>query len=164
MVDFAHPNPDETLPLEILKKFRIIIRAAQKYSHWVEKQCGVSGAQLWIMHELFEEPGIRVGDLAKKLGIHQTTTSNLLDGLQKSGYVNKLRSADDQRVVILTLTEEGEILLSHAPKPSRGLLPEALRQLAPEQLVQLGMGLDSLLESLHLLDEDAGMQPLPFTM
>lgn len=34
--------------LRILQKFRIIVRAAQKYSQRVEKLLGVSGAQLWI--------------------------------------------------------------------------------------------------------------------
>ena len=38
--------------LEILQKFRIIVRAAQKYSQRVEKSLGVSGAQLWIMKEI----------------------------------------------------------------------------------------------------------------
>lgn len=164
MADSIHTEPNDVLSLEILKKFRIIIRAAQKYSQWVEKQCGVSGAQLWLMQELSEKPGLRVGELAGKLAIHQTTTSNLLDGLEKREYINKLRNTDDQRVVTITLTEKGLSLLLSAPRPARGLLPEALRQLDPDILVQLGLGLNCLLEGLHVLDEEAGMQPLPFTM
>jgi len=49
--------------LDTLKKLRIVIRAAQRHSAWIEKQCGVSGAQLWIMQELDETPGLRVGKL-----------------------------------------------------------------------------------------------------
>ena len=63
--------------LEILQKFRIIVRAAQKYSQRVEKSLGVSGAQLWIMKEIERVPGLRVGEVARKLAIHQTTASNL---------------------------------------------------------------------------------------
>ncbi|MDB5762018.1 MAG: MarR family transcriptional regulator [Herminiimonas sp.] len=150
--------------LDILKKLRIVIRAAQRHSLWIEKQCGVSGAQLWIMQELHETPGLRVGEIATKLAIHQTTTSNLLDALQKRGYVVKERDQKDQRVVKLALSEEGADVLMRAPKPARGLLPEALRQVDKKRLADLDKGLQGLLDSIDVLDEGFGLQPLPFTM
>jgi DNA-binding MarR family transcriptional regulator len=150
--------------LDTLKKLRIVIRAAQRHSAWIEKQCGVSGAQLWIMQELDETPGLRVGEIAAKLAIHQTTTSNLLDTLEKRGYVVKARDPADQRAVKLMLSERGTDLLAGAPKPARGLLPEALRQLTPEQLTCLDQGLNELLNSIGILDEGYGMQPLSFTL
>lgn len=150
--------------LEILKKLRVVIRAAQRHSLWIEKQCGVSGAQLWIMQELHENSGLRVGELAKKLAIHQTTTSNLLDALEKRGYVVKTRDAKDQRVVKVKLTEEGSRTLQNAPAPARGLLPEALMQMDEANLARLDQGLQGLLDSIDVLDEGFGMLPLPFTM
>jgi DNA-binding MarR family transcriptional regulator len=150
--------------LDILKKIRIVIRAAQRHSAWIEQQCGVNGAQLWIMQELNDAPGIRVGDIAHRLAIHQTTASNLLDALQKRALVVKARDPEDQRVVRLVLSEQGAALLHHAPKPAQGLLPEALRQLDEPCLAQLDQGLQCLLERIDILDEGYGMQPLPFTM
>ncbi|HEX7633873.1 MAG TPA: MarR family transcriptional regulator [Noviherbaspirillum sp.] len=157
-------EPAEPDHLDILKKIRIVIRAAQRHSAWIEKQCGVSGAQLWVMQELQETPGLRVGEIANRMAIHQTTVSNLLDPLEKRGYVIKTRDPNDQRAVRLFLSEEGFKLLEHAPKPARGLLPEALRQLAPECLLQLNHGLQGLLDSIGVLDEGYGSQPLPFIM
>ena len=125
-----------------LKKLRIVIRAVQRHSTWIEKKCGVSGAQLWIMQELHETPGLRVGEIAEKLAMHQAAVSNLLDGLEKRGYVMKMCDPDDQKTMKLGLSENGADLLAGAPKPARGLLPEALRQLAPEQLARLVQGLD----------------------
>lgn len=128
-----------------LKKLRAVIRAIRRHSSWIEKKCGVRGSQLWIMQELHETPGLRVGEIAEKLAIHQITVSNLLDGLEKRGYVMKMRDSDDadnQKTVKLALSENGADLLAGAPKPARGLLPEALRRLSPEQLARLGQGLD----------------------
>ena len=65
--------------LGILQKFRIIVSAAQKYSQRVEKQLGVTGAQLWIMKEIDVSPGLRVGEVAKK------TRDSPDDGQQSSG-------------------------------------------------------------------------------
>jgi len=150
--------------LDILKKLRIVIRAAQRHSLWIEKQCGVSGAQLWMMQELHDQPGLRVGELASKLAIHQTTASNLLDALRKRGYVVKERDSDDQRVVNLKLSEDGEQVLLMAPTPARGLLPEAIMNLDEESLQQLDKGLQGLLGSINQLDEGFGMLPMPFNM
>lgn len=164
----AQKNPQEerTQPdhLDVLKKIRIVIRAAQRHSAWIEKHCGVSGAQLWMMQELQDAPGLRVGEIAHRMAIHQTTVSNLLDTLEKRGYVVKTRDPDDQRAVRLSLSEQGSELLEHAPKPARGLLPEALEQLAPERLLQLNQGLQGLVDSIGVLDEGYGSQPLPFMM
>jgi DNA-binding MarR family transcriptional regulator len=156
----ATPSPH----LEALQKMRIVIRAAQRHSLWVEKQCGVNGAQLWIMQELADAPGLRVGQVTARLAIAQTTTSNLLEGLARKGYVVKTRDPDDARVVKLALSDTGVALLDTAPKPARGLLPEALAKLDVAELADLNAGLQGLLESIEDLDEGFGLQPLPFTM
>jgi DNA-binding MarR family transcriptional regulator len=165
---------NESLPLEggaktelaaqmaLLQKFRIVIRAAQRHSQWIEKQCGVSGAQLWLMQELAENPGLRVGELARRMAIHQTTVSNLLYGLEKRGLIGKQRDRVDQRVVKLVLSEAGQAALEAAPKPARGLLPEALRKLDADALGKLDQGLQALLDSIGVLDESYATQPLPF--
>ena len=150
--------------LDILKKLRIVIRAAQQHSQWIEKQCSVSGAQLWLMQELHEKSELRVGELAKKLAIHQTTTSNLLDDLEKRGFIVKARDPIDQRAVRVQLSATGRALLARAPKPAKGLLPQALSQLDDDYCKQLDAGLQGLLDRIDVLDEEFGMLPLPFTM
>jgi DNA-binding MarR family transcriptional regulator len=152
------------LHVDVLKKLRIVIRAAQRHSAWIEKQCGVSGAQLWIMQELHDAPGVRVGEIAERLAVHQTTVSNLLDSLHKRGLVVKERSLQDQRVVTLVLSDQGKAVLMRAPKPARGLLPEALHSLDKTSLQQLNQGLAALLNGIDGMDESYGLQPMSFTM
>jgi DNA-binding MarR family transcriptional regulator len=150
--------------LAVLQKLRIIVRSAQRHSTWTEKQCGVSGAQLWIMQELETAPGLKVGEIAARLAIHQTTTSNLLDELQKKSLVIKTRDDTDQRVVRLTLSDSGAQLLRQAPKPAQGLLPGALMRMEGAPLHTLDEGLQHLLDSIGILDEEHALLPLPFTM
>jgi len=150
--------------MAILQKLRIVIRSAQQHSAWIEKQCGVPGAQLWLLQELHDHGALRVGDLARKLAIHQTTTSNLIDALLKRHLVSKARDPLDQRAVLVSLTPAGQQILARAPRPARGLLPTALRQLDADQLAQLDHGLQALLDSIGELDEELALLPLPFTM
>lgn len=151
-------------PLETLSKFRIIIRAAQRHSTAIQKKCGISGAQLWILQEIADAPGLRVGELAARMAIHQTTTSNLLDALEKRGYLKKARDDADQRVVNLLLTPSGARVLRKAPRPARGLLPEALARIDPKKQAQLNSGLQALIDIIEDVDSSEGIQPLPFTL
>jgi len=107
---------------------------------------------------------LRVGELAAKLAIHQTTTSNLVEALVKKSYVLKARDQRDQRVVTLMLSEQGQKMIADAPKPARGLLPEALGKLDTRGLAALNKGLQALLDVIEQVDDGFGMQPLPFTM
>ncbi|WP_286164127.1 MarR family winged helix-turn-helix transcriptional regulator [Azoarcus sp. DN11] len=149
-------------PLSVLQRFRVLIRTAQRHSQWIEKQSGVTGAQLWALQELLEEPGLRVGELAKRMALHQSTASNMIDKLETNGLVVKARTSADQRVVRLSLTPAGRQLLARAPSPARGVLPEALRLLDEEAQARLQQELDGLLHQIKDLDEGFGMQPLPF--
>lgn len=144
----------------IIKNLRIIFRAAQEHSRWVEKESGLSAAQLWMMWELFNEPGLTVSGLAKVLSIHQSTSSNMLDKLQKKELVYRERSTSDQRVVRLYLTEKGSTLLSKAPRPAQGALTDVLLRLPDEILLDLESGLNQFVDALRIVDEKAGMLPI----
>lgn len=158
------PESQRELQLRALKSFRILLRAAQRHSTWVEKQCGVNAAQLWILCELHETPGLRVGEVAMRLGVHQTTLSNLLDGLGRRGYVRKERDPSDARAVTLFLSDSGNALLSNAPEPTRGLLMASIAKLEMDELEQLVVGLEAMMKAGGDVDEQLGLQPLPFMM
>lgn len=155
--------PAGASPLSVLQRFRVLIRTAQRHSQWIERQSGITGAQLWALQELFERPGLRVGELANLMALHQSTASNMIDRLETAELVRKERTSADQRVVRLYLTDKGSDLLATAPSPARGVLPEALRMLPPEDLERLQDELDVLLRKIKTMDEGFGMQPLPFT-
>lgn len=159
----AADRKDGASPLTVLQRFRVLIRAAQKHSQWIEKQSGISGAQLWALQELSETQGLRIGELAERMALHQSTASNLLDRLEQMGLVRRERNQRDQRIVQVSLTPEGLRKLKSAPSPSRGLLPEALRQMEPDDLTLLQQQLDHLLRQAKDLDDGFGMLPVPFT-
>jgi len=144
----------------ILKNLRIIFRSSQAHSRWVEKELGLSAGQLWMMWELFNEPGLTVSGLAKKMTIHQSTCSNLLDKIQKKELIYRDRNSDDQRLVRLYLTDKGTQLLARAPRPAQGILTDTLLSLQDEALDELESGLDSFVSALKIKNREAGMVPI----
>lgn len=148
---------------EILKNFRVAFRSVQQHSHWVESQCGVSGAQLWAMWELLLAPGLKVSELSKAMAIHQSTTSNLLDKLENKGLVRRERRGPDYRVVRLYLTSDGREVVSRAPRPAQGVLTDALSRLPDSALENLRQNMELLVAQINLKDEKAAMEPLSGT-
>jgi DNA-binding MarR family transcriptional regulator len=139
--------------MAVLQRFRLIARATQRHSQWVERKSSVSGAQLWAMQELADHPGQRIGELAERLAIHQSTASNMLDRIERRGFVRRERTGSDQRVVRVFLTPEGQRALATSPGPARGVLPEALRRMRPAALEALQVSLDELVS--HMAEMDA---------
>lgn len=153
-------NRQRQLTLEVLKKFRQIFDSTKKYFQWIEKQCGVSGAQLWVLWELGQTPGMRVSDLAKTLSIKQPSASNLIDRLEKQKLISRERGDSDRRVVRLYLTRRGEKLLANAPMPAQGVLPDALSHLSRDVLRDFDKNLALLLKRMKVRDKAAAMRPL----
>ncbi len=150
----------DQLQLQVLKKFRIIYGSVRQHFREVEKSCGISGSQLWILHEIAKEPEIGVTELSERLSIHQSTCSQLVDKLVVANLVNKERNKEDQRRVGLRLTEAAEKILQNAPGPAEGILPEALQALPENVLISLDKSLVDVIGQLRLRDEKLADKPL----
>jgi DNA-binding MarR family transcriptional regulator len=148
------------LPLEVLGLFRIIFKSANKHFEEIEKTVGISGAQLWALSEVANEPEITVSSLAKVMSLHMSTVSNLVDKLVEKSLVERLRTDDDRRVVKLRLTRNGQAILNSAPGPFRGILPEALMRMEDAELVNLRVHLIALVSLLERKSEHAANEPL----
>lgn len=144
----------------VLRALRLVFSSVQKHNQWIEQRCGIGGAQLWALWEVAETQDLRVSDLARRLSIHQSTASNLLDKLTNQGLVRRERSGPDQRVVYLRLTEKGRELISAAPRPAQNVIIDALQQIPDEALQQLDAGLAVLVQHLKVKDKSAEMKSL----
>lgn len=156
----TRPNELTDLQLQVLRQFRLIYGSVRQHFRDVEKQCGISGSQLWLLREVAVNPGTGVSRLAERLSIHQSTCSLLVEKLAGAGLVSKTRSAEDQRRVGLAVTPTGRQLLKHAPGPAEGILPDALRQLQDESLQTLNATLDQLISHLTMRNENDAEKPL----
>jgi len=150
----------ETIRQAIVQDLRVVVKTTQAHSRWIEKQCGVSGVQLWAMWQLFAEPGQKVSDLSKALSIHQSTASNMLDKLEDKKLIRRDRSGPDQRVVQLYLTDKGTALLSDAPRPAQGPVTDALNRMTDDELNKLQSGLQALIQHMAVAAEDGALTPI----
>lgn len=148
------------LATETLRQFRIIIGAVRHHFRALEEACGVTGAQVWILSVIAENPGITVSGLSEALSIHISTASNMLDKLAKAKLVERRRNESDRRVVNLYLTGQGKATLERAPQPLTGLVPDALHKLPDKDLARLNKDLALLIRHMNFVDLSVGHKPL----
>ena len=114
------------------------------YTPWL-KPLGLTYTQYIVFLVLWEKDGITVGDLCEKLMLDNGTLSPLLKKMQQAGIIDRKRSEADDRVVLISLTEEGKELQEKA-KDIPGKVACCV-DLAPEKAQTLFALLNELLEN-----------------
>ena len=80
----------------------------------VLKPLGLTYTQYIVFLVLWEKDGLTVGELGERLLLDNGTLSPLLKKMEQAGYVRRERSREDERVVVVTLTEAGRALQEKA--------------------------------------------------
>ncbi|MBQ9383741.1 MAG: MarR family transcriptional regulator [Ruminiclostridium sp.] len=88
---------------EIVKKYNPLLA-----------ELGITYTQYIVMLVMWEERRISVKELGAKLYLDSGTLTPVLKSLAAKGFVTRERSAEDERVLIIELTAEGEALKERA--------------------------------------------------
>jgi MarR family transcriptional regulator, organic hydroperoxide resistance regulator len=94
----------------------------------------LSFAQLRVLAALERGDSCPTGQLAEKAGVSPATVTGMLDNLEQMGIVTRVRSAEDRRVVLTRLTDEGRRLRDEKRREVRGAFEQALSSLGPRDL------------------------------
>ena len=78
------------------------------------KDLGLTYTQYIVMMVLWENDGVSVRSLGEKLHLDSGTLTPLLKKLENIGYVTRNRSEEDERVVLVSLTDTGRGLKEKA--------------------------------------------------
>ena len=141
---------------EIMQSLRQIFKAIQDYSQEVSKKFGITGPQLWALKTISANESLSLGELTKKMYLHPSTVSGVVDRLEKKGYVVRDRGQEDRRVVTVHLTPKGKKLVKKAPNPIQGKMVYGLRKLERRKL-------NSIYDSVQKLVQIMAVQNLKAT-
>lgn len=95
----------------------------------------ITYTQYIAMMVFWEEKKITVKDLGKKLFLDSGTLTPVLKSLETKGFVRRYRSPEDERVLIVEITPQGEALREKAAAVPRALA--GCVKLSPEEALQL---------------------------
>jgi DNA-binding MarR family transcriptional regulator len=144
----AMSDMPERLYEQTIQEFLSLYRYLRHYGRRMHQE-GISGRKISTLRYLVEAGPLTVGQLSDYLCINDSSTSTTIADLKKRGYVTRTRSPEDNRVVLVEITEQGRELLAHIPLGGIPLLREVLKTLPPERLTPIYEALKAMNELLE---------------
>lgn len=142
-----------------LKLFRVLLDAVRRHAEWVEVRHGIGGAQLWVLWELRQTPGMRAVDLARNMAVHRHTAEAMLNELSAKKLV-RTEAAGETPSAVYVLTADGQRIADASPEHGQGVLKAALEQLPVAALEQVVASMRAVTESLPFREDRAALKPL----
>lgn len=139
----------------VMDALRRIVQALRVSSRATERAAGISGAQLFVLHELGERTADSVNELAARVATHQSSVSVVVSRLVEKGFVSRRASESDARRVRLELTEAGRRVAAETPPSAQQRLAAALPRLAARDQEFLAVLLERWLREAGLSDAPA---------
>jgi DNA-binding MarR family transcriptional regulator len=108
---------------------------------------GLTYPQYLVLNVLWRDDAQTVGRIAERLALEPSTLTPLLKRLESSGFLQRTRNPDNERQVVVALTEQGRALRNKA-----GCLGEALLAASgqsPADLAELNKKLRQLRDAIY---------------
>lgn len=111
---------------------------------------GITYPQYLVLMVLWEQDHQPVNDIARRLILNTNTITPLLKRLQAQGIIHRERSTEDERKVIVSLTQKGKELQEEAAQIPQQLVADLLNgPIKTEELLALKQQLYELIDFLN---------------
>ena len=137
----------------VMDGLRRVVRDLRLSARDAERSAGISGAQLFVLQSLVDEPASSLNELAERTLTDQSSVSVVVKRLADRKLVARKASPVDARRIELTLTAAGKRLLARCPEPTQARLVRSLRRMSPVELSNLKAGLAALLREMGIENE-----------
>lgn len=120
--------------------------AMSKVYRKVLRKLGLTYSQYLVMMVLWERNALTVSDVGERLFLDSATLTPLLKRMEVAGLISRARAANDERQVIISLTDEGDAMRHDAAQ-----FPELLMKATGcnlEQVASMKQQLDALRSNL----------------
>ena len=109
-------SPEDALKLDVQLCFPLYAASREVIKNYrpLLEELDLTYTQYIAMMVMWEEKAISVKDMGQKLFLDSGTLTPVLKALEKKGYVTRRRSPEDERVLIVEITEDGEALKKQA--------------------------------------------------
>jgi len=143
----------------ILDSIRRLVRLLRLTDRAAQTELGLSGAQLFVLHELDKTPAMSLSELAAKTRTDQSSVSVVVRRLVESGHVMRERDQRDARRLVLTLTKSGRALAEKSPPVTQEKIIEILDRMQPADRRRFA---DLFSQIIEELGEANGVAPMMF--
>ena len=100
---------------EVLIALRKIIHATDLQSKQVVKACGLTIPQIMVLSAIERLGDVTIKRISDHVSLSQATLTTILNRLEQRNLVERVRNAEDKRIVNARLTADGALALKATP-------------------------------------------------
>lgn len=127
------------------KELRYISGIIKQKGREILNSYTITPPQFVALQWLFEHGDMTIGDLSNKMYLAFSTTTDLVDRMEKNNLVMRIREEQDRRVVRIKLLQEGERIIEEVIQKRQDYLETVLADFTQSEVEQFSF----LLEKLH---------------
>ncbi len=143
------PKVSEEIVARLEKDLRYISGIIKQKGREILSQYKITPPQFVALQWLFEDGDMTIGELSTKMYLAFSTTTDLVDRMEKNQLVVRVKDPKDRRVVRIHLLEEGERIIDEVIKKRRVYLEEVLTNFSLEEIQQLQTNLMKLHQDMR---------------
>ncbi|MCK5247896.1 MarR family transcriptional regulator [Candidatus Bipolaricaulota bacterium] len=108
----------------------------------------INPAQGRIVFVLWREDGIPIRELAERTSLGKSTLTSMLDRLEAAGYITRVRSEADRRVILVKRTAKDKAAQAAYERVSKAMSDIYYRDLTEAEIDQFERMLERILDNL----------------
>ncbi|MFB5194775.1 MarR family winged helix-turn-helix transcriptional regulator [Neobacillus sp. KR4-4] len=109
----------------------------------------ITPPQFIALQWLFEDGDMTIGELSTKMYLACSTTTDLVDRMEKNLLVERVKNPNDRRVVRIHLLDEGKRIIDEVIKKRQVYLEEVLVDFTPDEIHVLQKSLTKLHQEMR---------------
>lgn len=141
--------------IEVLMVLRRITRSIDLHSSRLAHYHGLTTPQLIVLGEISQSGKITAGHLAENVSVSNATVTGILNRLSKHGLIERRRTDEDKRRMLVKLTDLGERALANAPPLLHDRFVKEFEKLENWEQTSLLSSLQRIASMMELKDLDA---------
>jgi len=143
----------------MLRSIRRVILKTSQYSRSLARSSGLTLPQLLCLRAINdlsrEKDEVTAAQVSGRVGLAAPTVSRILERMERSKLIERIRNSPDRRRVLIHLTEKGKQKLIGIPTPLQEQFVNRLTSLQEDELRGLVMSLEKVVELMEAADLDA---------
>lgn len=117
-----------------LEQFNRIMHSLHKHKMGVKDTCNIQPSEFPILKLLYAYKGkpVTITEISEKIQISKPAVSQIINALEDKGFVKRVYTKSDRRVVYVEITDQGNELIEIAIKKKNETFNKLLQQLGDE--------------------------------
>src|SRR5690625_1022309 len=135
------------------KDLRWIAGIIKRNGRKILKNYPITSPQFIALQWVIDREKITIGELSDKIGLAFSTTTDLVDRMEKNGLVERVRDHSDRRVVRILPLDKGKRIIKEVISMRQEYLGEVLSNLSEEEKEMINKSLNLLLIEMRKVNE-----------